>query len=84
MSDKLVLSYVGEGRWLPGVPSRDLTEADMDEFELDGDALIESGMYVRAKAGASPSVPAHETENERVARITAATSAPDSVGRRRE
>ena len=38
-----MLKYVGNGSWLPGVPARDLSDAEVKRF---GRAfLLESGLY---------------------------------------
>jgi hypothetical protein len=46
--DKIVLKYVGDGTHIPGIPSRDLTAAEVDKFGLTD--LIASGLYVEIKA----------------------------------
>ena len=46
-SNKTVLRYVGRGAWLPDVPARDLTDADLTERKLDVKVLVKSGLYER-------------------------------------
>jgi hypothetical protein len=42
-----MLIYVGDGAWLPGIPARDLTEAEVEE--AGGAAfLLASRLYVQA------------------------------------
>lgn len=43
----IVLRYVGNA-FLPGVPARDLTEADIAAYGLSSEALISSGLYEAA------------------------------------
>lgn len=46
------LRYVGDGRWLPGVPARDLDERDLERVtqKRTVEELIASGLYVEAKS----------------------------------
>ena len=42
------LTYIGNGRFLPGVPARDLGDADLELLELRGKGkalLLSSGLY---------------------------------------
>lgn len=62
--DKVVYRYVGLGEILPGIPARDLTQADIDRLKKEGAAALadleESAMYVaetKAKAGAATGEP---------------------------
>lgn len=48
-SNKAVLRYVGRGAWLPDVPARDLTEADLTERKLDVKTLAKTGLYERVE-----------------------------------
>ena len=50
----IVLQYIGNGRWMPGVPKRDLTQKDIDQRNLTVDDLIESGLYKKAKTRKKP------------------------------
>jgi hypothetical protein len=46
------LRYVGDGRWIRGVPARDL---EPDEAALfDADALVASGLYRTAEGRTAP------------------------------
>lgn len=49
MESKLVLRYVGRGAWLPDIPARDLSEADIAERHLDVKALAKSGLYEKVE-----------------------------------
>jgi hypothetical protein len=42
------LRYVGDGRWLRGVPARDLSAEEIEQRGLDSGALIRSGLYTEA------------------------------------
>lgn len=48
-SNKPILRYVGRGAWLPDVPARDLSEADIAERHLDVKALAKSGLYEKVE-----------------------------------
>jgi len=52
------LVYIGEGRWLPGIPARDLTAEEVETY--DRKALLASGLYAPTSKEAAP--PAEETE----------------------
>lgn len=41
----VVLKYIGDGRWIPGVPKQNLTQDLIEKFDLDPDVLIKSGLY---------------------------------------
>jgi len=41
------LRYVGDGRWIRGIPARDLTAGEAAAF--DTDALLASGLYRTAE-----------------------------------
>ena len=45
------LRYVGDGRWIRGVPARDLTADEAARF--DTDALMASGLYRTAEGRAA-------------------------------
>ena len=42
------LRYVGDGRWLRGIPARDLSAVEIQQRGLDSAALIGSGLYTEA------------------------------------
>ena len=48
MADKIVLKYVGKGRTVPGIPARDLTQADVDKF-AGKHRLLKYGWWVEVK-----------------------------------
>lgn len=37
------MKYIGNGEWLPGIPRRDLTAAEVEE--LGRDYLLSTGLY---------------------------------------
>jgi len=41
------MKYVGDGTFLPGIPARDLTEAEVVEYGRK--RLLASGLYVESK-----------------------------------
>lgn len=41
----IVLRYVGKEAYLPGIPSRDLTQADIDASGRTAEELIATGLY---------------------------------------
>ncbi len=43
--DETVLTYSGDGAWLPGVPKRDLTQADVETCGRSVAELVASGLY---------------------------------------
>ena len=43
------LIYIGNGEFLPGVPARDLTEAEVKQYGGEK-ALLESGLYTKPKS----------------------------------
>lgn len=45
--DKPGLRYVGEDRWIPGIPARDLTAEEVDELGGEKE-LVKSGLYEKA------------------------------------
>lgn len=59
--DKIVLVYIGNGSSLIGVPAMDLTAAMVMESGLTSDALVASGLYVKAK-GNKPAPESHKAE----------------------
>lgn len=46
--DEITLKYVGNGKFLPGVPARDLSDNEVEEFGGEK-RLLESGLYIRTK-----------------------------------
>jgi hypothetical protein len=47
-----MLKYVGNGRFLPGIPARDLTDEEAAQFnEKD---LLKSGLYEKEKKAKEP------------------------------
>ena len=46
------LRYVGDGRWIRGVPARDLEPDEVARF--DSDALVASGLYRTAEGRSVP------------------------------
>lgn len=40
-----ILTYANTGAWLPGVPARDLTQADVDTCGRSVAELVASGLY---------------------------------------
>ena len=40
--------YVSDGRFLAGIPARDLSAEEIEQRGLDSDALIRSGLYTEA------------------------------------
>ena len=73
MSESIVFEYVGKGRFVPAVPARNLTAADVerlaDQFrgaeELERQ-LLGSKAYVRAKAAAKKKRPKKDSEDTAV------------------
>jgi hypothetical protein len=58
------LKYVGRGEFLPGVPSRDLTAAEVDT--LGGvEYLVGSGLYVEVKRRLKVQSPTDQDEFDR-------------------
>lgn len=47
------LRYVGDGRWIRGVPARDLTPDEVARFNAD--ALLASGLYRTAEGDVAAS-----------------------------
>lgn len=45
--DSLYLEYIGPG-FVPGVPARNLSKADVDMLGIKEDELVQSGMYRKA------------------------------------
>lgn len=43
----IVLRYVGNGAFIPGVPARDLTRADLEHLEIDVTHLLASKLYAK-------------------------------------
>lgn len=54
-----MLKYIGKGDFLPGVPARDLSEAEVTEHGAK--RLLKSGLYARPKPARKP---ANEKEGE--------------------
>ena len=44
---KLLLRYIGDGSFIPGLPPRDLTEVDVKKYALID--LLTSGLYEEIK-----------------------------------
>jgi hypothetical protein len=42
---EIVLKYVGNGYWIPGVPARDLTQTDIDATGYSIAQLKGTGLY---------------------------------------
>lgn len=42
------VTYIGSGRFLPGIPTRDLSADEIARRGLDSAALIRSGLYTEA------------------------------------
>jgi len=42
----LKFKYTGDGGWLPGVPARDLTDADVRDLDRDARALLEEHLQL--------------------------------------
>ena len=59
-----VLYYIGKGNALIGVPARDLTDADLKEFEKEWtlENLINSGLY--KKSDEKPKIIKSKTDKE--------------------
>lgn len=57
MSDRLVATYIGAGEFFPGVPARDIDEADWAALSADEKALVR-GSSVYRMASAHPESPA--------------------------
>lgn len=51
------LTYVGDGRFLPGIPATDLSEDDIKALGVKANDLLASGLYEEAKP-AKPATPA--------------------------
>ena len=77
------LNYIGNGRYLGGVPARDLTKAEIDDLKLRGKdraLLLRSGLYEeltppkpkRSRSKRSKRAAATSTEE------TAVAAAPDT------
>lgn len=52
MASKLI--YIGNGAFFPGVPARDLTDADITERELNEADLLKSGLYKKVDNDPAP------------------------------
>jgi len=64
------LRYVGDGRWIRGVPARDLEPDEAAAF--DADALVASGLYRTAEGRAA----AHDDRSRALPAFTEAASDP--------
>lgn len=62
--------YTGDGRWIPGVPARDLTDEEMDAAEESYPGTKASGIYEESDDKAHP----------RIAREVAALAAAHVTG----
>lgn len=62
MSDK-ILTYVGKGGFILGVPSRDLSKEEIEKLALNERDLVESGLWVPVERESTPE-PVEEIEDE--------------------
>ena len=46
---EIVLRYIGNGSFIPGIPARDLTRDDLEHLETDVTVLLASGLYTKAE-----------------------------------
>ena len=56
------LRYIGDGAFLPGVPARDLTEAEVKQYALAD--LLSSGLYEEIKSQEPAKKPVEEDQWE--------------------
>ena len=59
----MALTYIGAGRWLPGIPSRDLDDADVAALGIVEADLIAGGLYTAAAAPARARAATATTES---------------------
>ena len=45
MTNDIIYRYIGRGEWLPGIPTRDLTAADLAGVDIE--RLEASGLYLK-------------------------------------
>lgn len=43
----IILKYVGDGGFLPGVPDRDLSEDDVEATGMKVEELVKTGLWVK-------------------------------------
>jgi hypothetical protein len=55
-----MMRYIGEGAFAPGIPARDLTDAEVNEFGKE--TLLATGLYVEAEMKAQKIKSAKESE----------------------
>lgn len=60
---EIVLHYIGNGSFIPGIPARDLTRADMEHMEIDVTLLIESGLYLKVENKKQTAKSGNEVKN---------------------
>jgi len=44
----IILKYIGDGSFLPGVPDRDLSEEDVVATGMEAEELVKTGLWVKA------------------------------------
>lgn len=44
----IILKYIGDGSFLPGVPDRDLSDADVVATGMEVEELVQTGLWVKA------------------------------------
>ena len=47
MKKKPYLKYIGDGSYVPGIPARDLSEGEVDQYTLED--LLATGLYEEVK-----------------------------------
>ncbi len=45
----IILKYVGDGSFLPGIPDRDLSEEDVEATGMKVSELVSTGLYVKVE-----------------------------------
>lgn len=58
----MLLRYIGNGSWLPGVPARDLSDQDVKSGPLSEAELVASGLY--EKVHSTPKGPSVSSGSE--------------------
>jgi len=44
----IILKYIGDGSFLPGVPDRDLSEEDVVATGMEAEELVKTGLWAKA------------------------------------